>query len=93
MSRRPGPDEDEIHRYEVTAAMNSVIRACQDIVWERSHRAVWIPSDVPGRQPSPLALIQSAKRDVLDRLQRVIDAAQVVLREVQRERQQSNEGE
>ena len=48
MTPRPEPNDssdlDQLHRDEITVAMNWVIRTCQDIVRDHSHRSFWTPT-------------------------------------------------
>ncbi|KAK1180360.1 hypothetical protein B7755_020745 [Streptomyces sp. NBS 14/10] len=77
---------EQLHRDEITVAMNWVIRTCQQIVRDRSHKTFWVPADTSEGAPSPEQLIQRAREDVLDKLQRIIDGAQFVMHNVEHER-------
>lgn len=77
-------ETDERHRSEIATAMNSVIRACQDVVTAHSNKGFWTPggSSTP---PPCLHLIHTARRQALDRLATALDCAEVVLHQVEQE--------
>ncbi|ADI08267.1 hypothetical protein SBI_05147 [Streptomyces bingchenggensis BCW-1] len=77
---------DQLHRDEITVAMNWVIRTCQEIVRNRSHKTYWAPATTSEGTPSPEQLMQTAREDVIDKLQRIIDGAQFVMHHIERER-------
>ncbi|MEU7244356.1 hypothetical protein [Streptomyces sparsogenes] len=77
---------DQLHRDEITVAMNWVIRTCQEIVRNRSHKTFWAPASTSEGTPSPEQLMQTARTDVLDKLQRIIEGAQFVMHQVEHER-------
>ncbi|MFE5124563.1 hypothetical protein [Streptomyces sp. NPDC056669] len=41
------PELDQLHRDEITVAMNWVIRTCQDIIRDHSHKTFWVPTGTP----------------------------------------------
>ncbi|WP_432587765.1 hypothetical protein ABVG11_20875 [Streptomyces sp. HD1123-B1] len=91
MTPRPetndGWELDQLHRDEITVAMNWVIRTCLDIVRECSHRTFWIPSGtVTGAQPTADHLIKSARVDVLNKLRHQIDGAERIITIAEHER-------
>ncbi|WP_432014706.1 hypothetical protein [Streptomyces cucumeris] len=91
MTPRPdqgdGVDLDQLHRDEITVAMNWVIRTCQDIVHECSHRTFWAPSGTAtGSQPTTDHLIKSARTDVLNKLRHQIDGAERIITIAEHER-------
>ncbi|MBB1243134.1 hypothetical protein GL263_06070 [Streptomyces durbertensis] len=82
-------DENEIlYRYEITTAMNSVIRACQEIVHRHSSLNNWAPAGTSDPMaPTHRELIEKARKDVLNRLHLVVQAAETVAYEIERHRQ------
>ncbi|MDT0547920.1 hypothetical protein [Streptomyces lonegramiae] len=84
--RNDGWEMDQLHRDEITVAMNWVIRTCQQIVRDRSHKTFWAPAVTSEGTPSPEQLMQTAHEDVLDKLQRIIDGAQFVMHHIEHER-------
>ncbi|MEU4893782.1 hypothetical protein AB0B12_12510 [Streptomyces sp. NPDC044780] len=84
--RDDGRERDQLHRDEITLAMNWVIRTCQQIVRERSHKTFWAPANTTEGTPSPEQLMQAARKDVLDKLQRIIEGAQFVMEYIEHER-------
>lgn len=82
-----GWDLDQLHRDEITVAMNWVIRACQDIIRECSHKTFWIPSGtVTGTTPTTDHLIKSARTDVLNKLRHQIDSVERIISIAEHER-------
>ncbi|MFI0817163.1 hypothetical protein ACH4TX_11735 [Streptomyces sp. NPDC021098] len=85
----PRPDDnnsrdlDQLHRAEITVAMNWVIRTCLDIVRECSHKTFWSPT---GTTPTTDDLIHSARTDVLSRLRHQIDGAESIITKAEHER-------
>ncbi|MBL1096081.1 hypothetical protein [Streptomyces coffeae] len=91
MTSRPetneGWDLDQLHRAEITIAMNWVIRTCQDIVRECNHKTFWVPSGtVTGTQPTTDHLIKSARTDVLNKLRHQIDGVEHIITIAEHER-------
>lgn len=89
----PRPDDnsssglDQLHRDEITVAMNWVIRTCQDVVRECSHRSSWTPTGTPtGATPTTDHLIHSARTDVLNKLRHQLDGAETIITNTERER-------
>ncbi len=88
MTHDRAAENDQLYRYEITAAMNAVVRACQDVVSEHSHRGFWIPkTGTDLATPMHQELIEAARRDVLHRLQVAIRAAETVAHAIERDRQ------
>lgn len=82
-----GCDLDQLHRDEITVAMNWVIRTCQDIIRDHSHKTFWVPTGTPtGATPTTDHLIDSARTDVLNKLRRQIDGAEAIIGNAERER-------
>ncbi|MER7873018.1 hypothetical protein ABTY63_05545 [Streptomyces solisilvae] len=82
-----GRDFDQLHRDEITVAMNWVIRICQDVVRDHSHKTVWVPTGTPtGTTPTMDHLIDSARTDVLNKLRRQIDGAEAIIGNAEHER-------
>jgi len=79
-------ENDQLYRYEITAALNAVVRACQDVVAEHSHRGFWIPRTSTD-QATHHELIEAARRDVLHRLQVAIRAAETVAQDIEHDHQ------
>ena len=79
-------ENEQLYRYEITAAMNAVVRACQDVVSEHSHRGFWIPRTSTD-QTTHHELIEAARRDVLHRLQVAIRAAETVAHAIEHDHQ------
>ncbi|MFI0775774.1 hypothetical protein [Streptomyces sp. NPDC021212] len=78
---------DQLYRDEITMAMNWVIRTCQDIVREYSHKSFWIPTGPPaGTAPTTDHLIHSARTDVLNKLRHQIDGAEAIISIAEHER-------
>jgi len=86
MTHDRAADNDQLYRYEITAAMNAVVRACQDVVSEHSHRGLWIPR-ASTDQTTHQELIEAARRDVLHRLQVAIRAAETVAQDIEHDHQ------
>jgi hypothetical protein len=84
-----GQDLDQLHRDEITVAMNWVIRTCQDIIRECSDKTFWTPTGTStGTAPTADHLIQSARTDVLNKLQHQIDGAESIISNAEQERAQ-----
>ncbi|WP_275558932.1 hypothetical protein [Streptomyces sp. 5-6(2022)] len=82
-----GSDLDQLHRDEITVTMNWVIRTCQDIVRDHSHKTFWVPAGAAtGAAPTTDHLIDSARTDVLNKLRRQIDGADAIIRNAEQER-------
>ncbi|MFI1826509.1 hypothetical protein ACH41E_08620 [Streptomyces sp. NPDC020412] len=64
--------------------MNAVVRYCRDVVNEHSHRGFWTPH---GDCPDHAELIAQARRGVLSKLRLVLDCAEVIAHEIERDRQ------
>ena len=80
-------DLDQLHRDEITVAMNWVIRTCQDIVRDHSHRSFWTPTATPtGTTPTTDRLINSARTDVLNRLRHQLEGAESIISIAEHER-------
>ncbi|MGW8849898.1 hypothetical protein ACWGNE_19210 [Streptomyces xiamenensis] len=77
---------EQLYRYEITAAMNHVVRACHEIAREHSHRSFWTPHTDPGAELH-IDLIEAARRDILTKLQVVITAAETVAYDIEQDRQ------
>ncbi|MER0244546.1 hypothetical protein AAHZ94_21625 [Streptomyces sp. HSW2009] len=90
MTTQPTPnddgDQDQRHRYELTTTMNWVIRTCQDIVRNHSHKTFWTPAGSVEEQASTDHLIRSAREDVLNRLQAQLRGTQSILAAIKHER-------
>ncbi|MBU7597968.1 hypothetical protein JGS22_010155 [Streptomyces sp. P38-E01] len=89
MNQPPSPaDEYETHyRYEITTAMNHVVRACQDVVRHHSYGDNWTPKGTPDPMaPAHRELIAQARQDVLNQLQLSIQAAETIAYEIERHR-------
>ncbi|WP_421108641.1 hypothetical protein [Streptomyces sp. NEAU-S77] len=87
----PQPDNDryldQLHRDEITVAMNWVIRTGQDIVRAYSHKSFWAPAGTPtGTAPTADHLIDSARADVLNRLRHQLDGADAIITNAEHER-------
>ncbi|MGV9849939.1 hypothetical protein ACWDWU_14370 [Streptomyces sp. NPDC003442] len=80
-------DLDRLHRDEITVAMNWVIRTCQDIIRDHSHKAFWVPTGTAtGATPTTEDLIESARTDVLSKLRRQIDGTEAIINSAEHER-------
>ena len=80
-------DLDQLHRAEITVAMNWVIRTCQDIVRDHSHRSFWTPTATPtGTTPTTDHLINSARTSVLNRLRHQLHGAGAIITSAEHER-------
>ncbi|GAA2457331.1 hypothetical protein [Streptomyces macrosporus] len=79
-------ENEQLYRYEITAALNAVVRACQDVVSDHSHRGFWIPR-TSSDQTTHQDLIEAARRDVLNRLQVAVQCAETVAYAIERDRQ------
>ncbi|PJE97198.1 hypothetical protein CUT44_13965 [Streptomyces carminius] len=77
---------DQLYRYEITAAMNAVVRTCADIVRDHSHRGFWTPHTTTD-QATHQDLIEAARKDVLNHLQMVIQCAETVAYAIEQDRQ------
>ncbi|WJD98759.1 hypothetical protein [Streptomyces antimycoticus] len=78
---------DQLHCDEITVAMNWVIRTCQDIIRDHSHKTFWIPTGTAtGAAPTTEDLIESARTDVLSKLRRQIDGADAIISNAEHER-------
>ena len=79
---------EQLYRYEITAALNAVVRACRDIVAEHSHRGFWIPRTSTDQATlTHQELIEAARRDVLHRLHVAIRAAETVAHTIEQDHQ------
>ncbi|MFP8886595.1 hypothetical protein [Streptomyces mangrovi] len=87
MNHDRAAQNEQLYRYEITAALNAVVRACQDIVTEHSHRGFWTPKTSNEPTPTHQDLIEAARRDVLNRLQTVIHCAETVAYTIEHDRQ------
>ena len=86
MTHDRAAENDQLYRYEITAALNAVVRACRDVVSEHSHRGFWVPR-ASTDQTTHQELIEAARRDVLNRLQMVIHCAETVAYSIEQDRQ------
>ena len=86
MTHDRAAENEQLYRYEITAALNAVVRACRDVVSEHSHRGFWIPK-TKADQATHHELIEAARRDVLHRLQAAIRAAETVAQYIEQDRQ------
>ncbi|MFD1830404.1 hypothetical protein ACFSJS_12105 [Streptomyces desertarenae] len=86
MTHDRAAENDQLYRYEITAALNAVVRACRDIVAEHSHRGFWTPRTSTA-QTTHQELIEAARRDVLRRLQVAIRAAETVAQAIEHDHQ------
>ncbi|ASQ95406.1 hypothetical protein [Streptomyces sp. 11-1-2] len=78
---------DQLHRDEIAVAMNWVVRICQDIIRDHSHKTFWVPTGtVTGTAPTTDGLIESARADVLGKLRRQIDGAEAIINNTEHER-------
>ncbi|NEW71465.1 hypothetical protein [Streptomyces rhizosphaericus] len=85
--RNDGWDLDQLHRDEITVAMNWVIRTCQDIIRECSHKTFWTPTGTStGTAPTTDHLIHSARTDVLNKLRHQLDGAEAIISNAEHER-------
>ncbi|MFF4478409.1 hypothetical protein ACFY1A_15515 [Streptomyces sp. NPDC001520] len=84
-----GCNLEQLHRDEITVAMNWVIRTCQDIIRDHSHKTFWVPTGTAsGTAPTTDGLIESARADVLGKLRRQIDGAEAIIGNAEHERAQ-----
>ncbi|WP_244320782.1 hypothetical protein [Streptomyces melanosporofaciens] len=68
-------------------AMNWVVRTCQEIVRDYSHKVFWVPAGTPtGTAPTTAHLINSARTDVLNKLQRQVSGAEAIISYAEEER-------
>lgn len=75
-----GSDLDQLHRDEITVAINWVIRTCQGVVRDHSHKTFWVlTGTATGAAPAMEDLIESARTDVLGKLRRQIDGADAII--------------
>ncbi|MBP8534955.1 hypothetical protein [Streptomyces sp. MK37H] len=80
-------DLDQLHRDEITVTMNWVIRTCQDIIRDHSHKTFWAPAGTStGTAPTTDHLIESARTDVLNKLRRQLDGADAIISNAEHER-------
>ena len=91
MTPRPdhndGWDLEQMHRDEITVAMNWVIRTCQEIIRDCSHKTFWVPTGTTtGAAPTAEQLIESARVNVLNKLQNQINGAQNIISNAEHER-------
>ncbi|URN11636.1 hypothetical protein LUW77_06155 [Streptomyces radiopugnans] len=87
MTHDRAAQNEQLYRYEITAALNAVVRACHVIVTEHSHRGFWTPRTSTEPTPTHRELIEAARRDVLNRLQTVIHCAETVAYAIEHDRQ------
>ncbi|MEU9605086.1 hypothetical protein [Streptomyces sp. NPDC048057] len=78
------PEVEQDYCGDFHAAMNAVVRYCRNVVNEHSHRGFWTPR---GDSPTHDELITQARHDVLTKLQLVLDCAETVAHEIERDRQ------
>ncbi|WP_432094059.1 hypothetical protein [Streptomyces sp. bgisy100] len=91
MTRQPDRNDaaewDQLHRHEITVAMNWVIRTCQMIIRDHSHKTFWVPTGThAGNTPTTIHLIESARADVLNKLLHHIHGAESIISNTERER-------
>ncbi|MEE1942309.1 hypothetical protein V1L54_23390 [Streptomyces sp. TRM 70361] len=86
MTHDRATENDQLYRYEITAALNAVVRACADIVRDHSHRGFWTPHTTTD-QATHQDLIEAARKDVLNHLQMVIQCAETVAQDIEHDRQ------
>ncbi|URN12402.1 hypothetical protein LUW77_14075 [Streptomyces radiopugnans] len=88
MTHDRAAENEQLYRYEITAAMNAVVRACRDVVAEHSHRGFWTPrTSTEQGTPTHHELIEAARRNVLSRLQVVVQCAETVAYTIEQDRQ------
>lgn len=80
-------DRETLYRYEITAAMNHLIRACQEVVHHHSTSRNWAPEGTPGHfSTTHYQLIERARRDILTSLQLALHAAETVACDIEHHR-------
>ncbi|TDC69563.1 hypothetical protein [Streptomyces hainanensis] len=78
------PEIEQGYRDEFRVAMNAVIQYCRNVVNEHGHRGLWAPR---GNSPDHYELISQARRDILTKLRLVLDCAETIAYEIERDRQ------
>ncbi|TNM26706.1 hypothetical protein FH715_23405 [Streptomyces sedi] len=81
------PETEECYRYEITGAMDSVVRYCQLVINKHSHRGFWTPT-CPN--PDHYDLIHQARTTILNDLRMVLDCAETIAYEIERDRQRQH---
>lgn len=76
-------ETEQCHRYEITGAMDQVVRYCGYVVTDHSHRGFWTPT---GPHPTSSELIDQA-RDILTTLRMAIRSAETIAREIEHDQQ------
>jgi len=86
MTHDRAAENEQLYCYEITAALNAVVRTCRDVVSEHSHRGFWTPR-TSTEQTTHQDLIEAARRDVLHRLQVAIRVAETVAQAIEHDHQ------
>ncbi|MEO3750507.1 hypothetical protein [Streptomyces sp. B6B3] len=81
------------YQYEIRGAMDSVIRYCRNAVREHSHRGFWTPTEDAETPLTHADLIHQARTGVLRRLRMVLDCAETIATEIERDRQRRQSSE
>ncbi|WP_326597348.1 hypothetical protein [Streptomyces sp. NBC_01803] len=76
-TRHLADEAERRYRYEITSAMNTVIRACRHILNTSAYANTWAP---PDRGATATQLVSTARYDVLSKLQTAIDQAEAIAR-------------
>ncbi|TDC65528.1 hypothetical protein [Streptomyces hainanensis] len=77
------PEIEQGYRDEFRVAMNAVVQYCRNVVNEHGHRGLWAPR---GNSPDHYELISQARRDILTKLRLVLDCAETIAYEIERDR-------
>ncbi|MCE7079000.1 hypothetical protein [Streptomyces sp. ST2-7A] len=74
---------EEHHRYKITAAVNEILRACEEVAAHGTY-GFWTPTS-PAAYSDTTELITTAHRDILDPLTQAITAAQATIHAIEAE--------
>lgn len=85
------PEAERTYPYEIRGAMDSVIRYCRDTVREHSHRGFWTPTENDETPLTHADLIHQARTGILRRLRMVLDCAETIASEIERDRRQQRQ--
>ncbi|GLV73199.1 MULTISPECIES: hypothetical protein [Streptomyces] len=77
---------DQLHRDEITVAMNWVIRICQEIIRDYSHKTFWVPTGSPTSTPPTMDHLIESATGVLNKLQRQLNCAETIVSSAEQER-------
>ncbi|MGP4115198.1 hypothetical protein ACTWP5_30400 [Streptomyces sp. 4N509B] len=88
---RLDPETETSYQHLIRGAMDSVIQYCRNTVRENSHRGFWTPTENDETPLTHADLIHQARTGILRDLRMVLDCAETVATEIERDRQRHDQ--